>query len=100
MNRVNKKDFRKWLSGFSDRNIVGKVLDDRSCPIANFLTSKEEVLGARVTDHSYKLFFFSCANRIYILPKWAQEFVKRIDQVSTSNTMVSAKTARKILAQV
>ena len=99
--QLRKHNFRKWLKSKHPTQIVGDMFRNKcsNCPLARYLQEQTKDDKWVVGDNIYGRQYSYDGNKT--LPKWAIEFVKKIDWVSDCRSFkVYARTALEILKEI
>lgn len=86
-----RAEFRAWLDAAKPGETVGVTDSQFDCPLATFLYER---IGADISVDGYTIHID--ADRI-ITPKWADEFVSRIDDVEEFEQLVTRERALEVL---
>lgn len=85
--KLTRKSFKEWLKSLPQRKIVGCSACVSECPIATFLGTKYAVVRSTFYCLDWK--------KEINLPKWAQSFIERVDEVAYKD--ITAKYALQVL---
>jgi len=94
--KLDKQEFQIWLEKHQDNDVVGESISFHLCPIANFF----QYCGAAFSCCYEEKISYVCSGIYYVnqlLPEWAIQFIKRIDNILDKEKQHCNITARQAL---